>query len=920
MALSQTSLDIDILTVATLYNRGSVLSSTQSYVPIVSSIGVFSKWINKPVLNIFDPVFGGYKNGDTLTSSINSIQRAHDTTSSSLHYNTDTVLAFSNANYQTLLSLSNIDISTVSTYSYIVNFNTVFASTIKSTINRSYSNIIPGVSTTLSSFYITLGNENASTLIQQGIYYYISRDEIGLYTYDAILNPNPLLGGDFGSNNPLPWFWRGPAPRFIGPGISSISSVFQNLNGIFYNNINTNFQTRLENISIGYYASNALLDPYRAAIVQTVENAPSYIDGGSSISTLYYNLNSTIISTVLGASTFGDSVSTISTFTTSTVLATTIPTLNGFSISQYISSADITFSNDISTLDTRLNQALSVPSVLINPFNVFSSIAVSTTTGQVALVNSINYLPGLYQISTIFQSSFIPFYAPINVSTNYLGYARLSTNETVIFSTLSTQIPYTVGSDLTYRLSIINTYISSLSTNILADSSTIYGTIWPYITGPGVSSLRQTLSTNTAVSYNDYSQTISSIMKPFSSGLFLVNSVPGLSSLYSTAFNYNSTIIGNISTMYRYVNTTYSNEVNRVQSTAFNIIKKININLSNYISAGQDAYAVQFSSFNANSSITNTTSSYIGVQTNEYSGNIYTYLSSFYTTASTALSLLIPFAGSTIYYEPLLIIPDYSTSLTYKDDTYIERSTTFYSISTNTLKVSMTSSYTVSTLGIQTSQGQPLNLYVRGGVSVQLPPPSGKDPKVIPSLNLSNFQIYNKEDDNTISTVQELTAFYSSITFNSGNLTMKRYYNRNPYGYVGINTSSPTYALDINVGDARKPSGITWLTASDARVKNAISTIDLQTIIKQISSLRLVSYVWSEEYRKSHGIPSNRVIGFLSQEVETVFPKSVSETDEHGFTDFKSLDVDQLYKAKYALTLDLLQRVSSLQMRVLALF
>ena len=38
--------------------------------------------------------------------------------------------------------------------------------------------------------------------------------------------------------------------------------------------------------------------------------------------------------------------------------------------------------------------------------------------------------------------------------------------------------------------------------------------------------------------------------------------------------------------------------------------------------------------------------------------------------------------------------------------------------------------------------------------------------------------------------------------------------------------------------------------------------------------------------------------------------------DEFGYRDFKSLDIDQLYKAKFRVTQGLLYRLSTLQMRL----
>ena len=81
-------------------------------------------------------------------------------------------------------------------------------------------------------------------------------------------------------------------------------------------------------------------------------------------------------------------------------------------------------------------------------------------------------------------------------------------------------------------------------------------------------------------------------------------------------------------------------------------------------------------------------------------------------------------------------------------------------------------------------------------------------------------------------------------------------------------------------------------------------------------SLRLVEYEWDHLYREKCRILPGRVLGFISQEVEKILPGSVKESNENGYNDFKSLDIDQLFKLKYGITHSLLQRLSSLTLRI----
>ena len=918
MALSQTSLEIDLLTIARLNNRGLLVSSSKAYTPIVSSIGAFSKWTNQATDSIFKPLLNNYSSGILFEQAISSIQEAYNQTSSSLYLNTSNLASFTDGMYSTLNAYSNIPLSTVSSLKYICSINSTIVYNTYSSVSKYYSSIYPGVSTTVDGFYDTLFAPNASTLIEIGIKKYIPRERAGEFTYNAILNPNPLLGGDFPSTNPLAFYWTGLPSGYIGPGLSSISTVFNNISGIFYIDINTTFPNILSTISTGWGYSNSSLYEYRSSINATILNAPNYIDGGSSISTLYADIQSTFISTLNYASTFGKQVSTISSFLISSIDNTKIPTFNGFSIPQFISTGNAGINTDQQILNIRLINAMSTK-VLAEPLSTFSTIAVSSIVSSIAYYDSVNSLPGLYIMSSILDSTFTPFYKPLNVSTNYLGYTNLSTTSLTVFSTFSANIAYILGASLINNLSTINSGVSSLSTSIVRDTNNIYNIINSYITGPGISTMNAELSTNTSVTYIDYSHTISSIIIPYSNAVNVVNSAPGVSSIFSTAFVYNSTIMSTISSATLYVSSGYFYEKEQVLSTNSTIIYQININIANFISAGITAYNTNATTFNSISSLTNNYSTYITKQafpgTNVLlPGEIYVYLNSLSTSVqSTFLSTLIPFQGSSIYYQPLPIISDYSTSLYAKGDItprWLTRSTIFYSVNTNNLS-SLTSSFRISSVNVNTGSNNEYRLNVQGGTSIQ--------PKItmtVADLIMPNFEIYNTLYPVPINSKQSLLTHYSTTSFNNGDLSLLRIYNRNAFGYVGINTLTPGYALDIATGDARKPSGTTWLTVSDSRIKETISNPSIQILIQQISSLRLVSYTWEESYRSTLQLPENRTIGFLSQEVEKIFTNSVYEKDEYGFSNFKSLDTDQLYKARYGLTQYLINRVSSLQMRV----
>jgi len=185
-----------------------------------------------------------------------------------------------------------------------------------------------------------------------------------------------------------------------------------------------------------------------------------------------------------------------------------------------------------------------------------------------------------------------------------------------------------------------------------------------------------------------------------------------------------------------------------------------------------------------------------------------------------------------------------------------------------------------------------------------------------PSIELPNLHIYARDDPVRNPTTNTISARFSSIIFNEGDLTIKRRYNSLLRGIIGINTIYPTYSLDIAIGDARKPSGTLWINPSDRRIKTNIDEADSEKIVSELSSVRLVQYKWKELYRVTHHLSTEPTIGFISQEIESIYPSSIHYSEESGFADFRTLDTDQLFKAKFGLTQHLLKRASTLQSRI----
>ena len=104
------------------------------------------------------------------------------------------------------------------------------------------------------------------------------------------------------------------------------------------------------------------------------------------------------------------------------------------------------------------------------------------------------------------------------------------------------------------------------------------------------------------------------------------------------------------------------------------------------------------------------------------------------------------------------------------------------------------------------------------------------------------------------------------VVYNSNGTTSNEIVRLTGQGYVGIGTTSPLYPLDVN-GTARANSVLyTTLTqTSDERVKENVVSTDLAWAEDTISKLRVVDYNFI-------GNVSSPKVGFIAQEVESVFP------------------------------------------------
>ena len=115
----------------------------------------------------------------------------------------------------------------------------------------------------------------------------------------------------------------------------------------------------------------------------------------------------------------------------------------------------------------------------------------------------------------------------------------------------------------------------------------------------------------------------------------------------------------------------------------------------------------------------------------------------------------------------------------------------------------------------------------------------------------------------------------------------------------GIGLSNPTYQLQLSDDSASKPSSSTWTVSSDVRLKSNIKFANLNRCYDIVKSLPLKHYDWKDEYIPSSITSDRTKLGWIAQEVETVFPKAVKRADLYGIPDCRTLDTDQIYAAMY---------------------
>jgi len=160
--------------------------------------------------------------------------------------------------------------------------------------------------------------------------------------------------------------------------------------------------------------------------------------------------------------------------------------------------------------------------------------------------------------------------------------------------------------------------------------------------------------------------------------------------------------------------------------------------------------------------------------------------------------------------------------------------------------------------------------------------------------------------------------------------------------YIGIGISSPSYRIHLSEDSAAKPDTNTWTVSSDRRLKANIIDADLDRCLEIVKQIPLRRFTWKDEYLPPEAARDRSKLGWIADEVESVFPKAVSiapfvrnkmikktQTDETGnvheieevvsetvFEDCKHMNSDQIIAAMYGAVKKLIQIVENQQKEI----
>ena len=178
------------------------------------------------------------------------------------------------------------------------------------------------------------------------------------------------------------------------------------------------------------------------------------------------------------------------------------------------------------------------------------------------------------------------------------------------------------------------------------------------------------------------------------------------------------------------------------------------------------------------------------------------------------------------------------------------------------------------------------------------------------------------------------------MTFSQSTITLdntKLGINRTPYFTFDVNgsanfssivagfydnsngTAIPDYLLSLMSGDAYKPTGTSWNVASDQRIKENIVDADLTRCYDDLKHLSLRRFNYISSFSDQVKLYDNNVTGFIAQEIISTIPKAVKQMSAYGYSDFKTINLDQITMTSFGAIKKLITDKESLESTVFTL-
>ena len=100
--------------------------------------------------------------------------------------------------------------------------------------------------------------------------------------------------------------------------------------------------------------------------------------------------------------------------------------------------------------------------------------------------------------------------------------------------------------------------------------------------------------------------------------------------------------------------------------------------------------------------------------------------------------------------------------------------------------------------------------------------------------------------------------------------------------------------IDSSAAIFRSTNQSSFNTTSDMRLKKDITSANLDNCYSNIKNLRLVNYKWKDNKMQlnTSGNLTKSLLGWIAQEVETVMPNAIIQSNSNGLADCKQLNID----------------------------